>query len=68
MIPVSRKSKADRLLSRMASMQALGGSGACHMGAKLLRMHYEPYKVGARGTVYIPKDTWGKYYTSRTNG
>ncbi|KAF4465927.1 Pyridoxal phosphate-dependent transferase major region subdomain 2 [Fusarium albosuccineum] len=43
---------------RLASMQALGGSGACHMGAKFLRMHYEPYKANPRGKVYIPAETW----------
>ncbi|KAH9882570.1 hypothetical protein J1614_000806, partial [Plenodomus biglobosus] len=43
---------------RIASMQTLGGSGACHMGAQFLRMHYEPYKVNPRGNVYIPAETW----------
>lgn len=42
-------------------MQALGGSGACHMGAKFLRAHYEPYKSNPRGKVYIPADTWGEF-------
>ncbi|KAF2126173.1 PLP-dependent transferase [Dothidotthia symphoricarpi CBS 119687] len=43
---------------RIASMQTLGGSGACHMGARFLRMHYEPYQSNVRGKVYIPSETW----------
>ncbi|KAF2623211.1 aspartate aminotransferase [Macroventuria anomochaeta] len=46
------------LENRIASMQTLGGSGACHMGARFLRMHYEPYKFNPRGKVYIPAETW----------
>ena len=41
-------------------MQALGASGACYMGAKFLRMHYEPYRSNSKGKVYIPAETWGK--------
>ncbi|KAF1823290.1 PLP-dependent transferase [Dissoconium aciculare CBS 342.82] len=39
-------------------MQALGASGALHMGAKFLRAHYEPYLSRAESKVYIPLETW----------
>jgi aspartate aminotransferase len=42
-------------------MQALGASGACHMGAMFLRAHYEPYKTKGLGVIYIPSETWGKF-------
>jgi hypothetical protein len=42
-------------------MQALGASGACHMGAKFLKIHYGPYKSNPERKVYIPRETWGKY-------
>jgi aspartate/tyrosine/aromatic aminotransferase len=40
-------------------MQALGASGACHMGALFLKLHYGPWKSGAPTRVYIPAETWG---------
>lgn len=44
-------------------MQALGASGACHMGAMLLRKHYQPYKSSvSEGRVYIPGETWGEFW------
>lgn len=42
-------------------MQTLGASGACHMGAKFLRLHYEPYKANNKSKMYIPAESWGKY-------
>lgn len=44
---------------RIVSMQALGASGACHMGALFLKLHYGPWKSGAPTRVYIPAETWG---------
>ena len=40
-------------------MQALGASGACHMGALFLKLHYGPWKAGAPKRVYIPAEIWG---------
>ncbi|KAI9039798.1 cystathionine gamma-synthase [Aspergillus affinis] len=45
---------------RLASMQALGGSGACHMGARFLRRHYEPYESDPERNAYIPAESWGE--------
>ncbi|KAH8658405.1 aspartate aminotransferase [Xylariales sp. PMI_506] len=42
----------------ISSMQTLGASGACHMGAAFLKSHYEPFQNGHPGKVYIPKETW----------
>ncbi|PHH82419.1 hypothetical protein CDD83_3276 [Cordyceps sp. RAO-2017] len=42
----------------ISSMQCLGASGACHMGAVFLKLHYEPFKNGLPGKVYIPSETW----------
>ncbi|KAF1964095.1 aspartate aminotransferase [Bimuria novae-zelandiae CBS 107.79] len=44
--------------NRLSSMQALGASGACHMGARFLKMHYGPYKSNPERKVYIPRETW----------
>ena len=44
-------------------MQCLGASGACHMGAVFLKLHYEPFKSGQPGKVYIPSETWGETFT-----
>ncbi|KAF4629851.1 hypothetical protein G7Y89_g8285 [Cudoniella acicularis] len=44
--------------NRLASMQTVGASGACHMGAMFLRAHYETYKSKPSGNVYIPAQTW----------
>ena len=41
-------------------MQCLGASGACHMGALFLKLHYEPFKHGQPRKVYIPAESWGK--------
>jgi len=49
-------------------MQTLGASGACHMGAKFLRLHYEPYRENTRRRVYIPKETWGKFLGDLKHG
>jgi hypothetical protein len=59
----TRKScaKHPASLERLSSMQALGASGACHMGAKFLKIHYGPYKSNPERRVYIPRETWGKY-------
>ncbi|KAG6009347.1 hypothetical protein E4U21_002655 [Claviceps maximensis] len=43
---------------RVASMQCLGASGACHMGAVFLDRHYEPFRDGECRKVYIPEQTW----------
>ncbi|GIK01978.1 hypothetical protein Aspvir_006021 [Aspergillus viridinutans] len=42
----------------IVTVQTLGGSGACHMGAVFLDRHYSPWKEGAPKRVYIPKETW----------
>ncbi|GAQ11466.1 aspartate aminotransferase, cytoplasmic isozyme 1 [Aspergillus lentulus] len=42
----------------IVTIQTLGGSGACHMGAVFLDRHYSPWKKGAPKRVYIPKETW----------
>ncbi|RAQ62606.1 hypothetical protein COH20_008370 [Aspergillus flavus] len=47
-----------RLLFGDESQTALGGSGACHMGARFLRKHYEPYKSDPERNVYIPAESW----------
>ncbi|KAF2753572.1 aspartate aminotransferase [Pseudovirgaria hyperparasitica] len=47
--------------NRIVSMQALGGSGACHMGAVLLRNHYEPWKTTQRPKVFIPTESWANH-------
>ncbi|KAF8252249.1 PLP-dependent transferase [Wilcoxina mikolae CBS 423.85] len=44
--------------NRIVSMQTLGGSGACHMGALFLKLHYRPWKAGVPRRVYIPNETW----------
>ncbi|KAK1139078.1 Aspartate aminotransferase/Glutamic oxaloacetic transaminase AAT2/GOT1 [Aspergillus melleus] len=36
----------------------LGGSGACHMGARFLRKHNEPYESDPERSVYIPAESW----------
>ena len=42
-------------------MQALGASGACHMGALFLKLHYGPWKVaGAEQRVYILAESWSE--------
>ena len=41
-------------------MQTLGASGACHMGAALLRRHYRPKGEEQTGKVYLPAESWGK--------
>ncbi|KAL4782545.1 aspartate aminotransferase, cytoplasmic [Aspergillus varians] len=46
---------------RVASMQTLGGSGACHMGAVFLNKHYGPWNAGAPRKVYIPAETWNNH-------
>ncbi|KAG6013922.1 hypothetical protein E4U43_007045 [Claviceps pusilla] len=43
---------------RLASMQCLGASGACHMGAVFVSRHYAPFRNGERGKIYIPEQTW----------
>ncbi|KZP33460.1 aspartate aminotransferase [Athelia psychrophila] len=45
--------------NRIASMQALGASGACHMGTLFLKLHYGPWNTGAAcRKVYIPAESW----------
>ncbi|KAI1826173.1 aspartate aminotransferase [Xylaria intraflava] len=46
---------------RIASMQCLGASGACHMGALFLKKYYEPLKDGKSGKIYIPRETWANH-------
>ncbi|RMZ86619.1 hypothetical protein DV736_g6156, partial [Chaetothyriales sp. CBS 134916] len=46
------------LSNRVASMQALGGSGACHMGAVWLKKYYYPSESPK---VYIPKEAWANH-------
>ncbi|KJZ77311.1 hypothetical protein HIM_03035 [Hirsutella minnesotensis 3608] len=51
----------DSLLLRdglISSMQCLGATGACHMGAVFLKLHYEPFRDSPPGKVYIPSETW----------
>ncbi|KAG5942882.1 hypothetical protein E4U53_007149 [Claviceps sorghi] len=43
---------------RIASMQCLGASGACHMGAVFVHGHYAPFHDGEPADVYIPEQTW----------
>ncbi|KAL2835928.1 pyridoxal phosphate-dependent transferase [Aspergillus pseudoustus] len=45
----------------VASMQTLGGSGACHMGAVFLKKHYGPWKAGAPKKVYVPAEAWNNH-------
>ncbi|KAF8534753.1 aspartate aminotransferase [Trichophaea hybrida] len=45
-------------LNRIMLMQTLGGSGACHMGALFLKLHYGPWKADVPRRVYIPTKTW----------
>ncbi|KAG5981320.1 hypothetical protein E4U55_003071 [Claviceps digitariae] len=42
----------------LASMQCLGASGACHMGAVFGYRHYAPFRDGQGAKVYIPEQTW----------
>ncbi|KAM3539828.1 hypothetical protein ARSEF1564_007269 [Beauveria bassiana] len=42
---------------RIAAMQCLGASGACHMGALFLKLHYGPFQ-GQPGNIYMPAETW----------
>ncbi|KAE8373752.1 aspartate aminotransferase, cytoplasmic [Aspergillus bertholletiae] len=42
----------------IVTVQTLGGSGACHMGAAFLERHYGPWKEGAPKRVYVPNETW----------
>ncbi|KAL8832599.1 MAG: hypothetical protein Q9191_000168 [Dirinaria sp. TL-2023a] len=44
----------------VASMQTLGGSGACHMGAAFLKRHYRPKEIDQSAKVYVPAESWGK--------
>ncbi|KAI1144950.1 aspartate aminotransferase [Nemania diffusa] len=46
---------------RIASMQCLGASGACHMGALFLRKYYEPLQKGTSQKIYIPNETWANH-------
>jgi len=42
-------------------MQALGASGACHMGALFLKLNYGPWQAaGADRRVYIPVESWSE--------
>ena len=41
-------------------MQALGASGACHMGAAFLKSHYRPRREDHTRKVYLPAESWGK--------
>ena len=41
-------------------MQAIGASGACHMGALFLKHHYGPFNEKSAKKIYIPAETWGK--------
>ncbi|KAF7985588.1 hypothetical protein HWV62_3879 [Athelia sp. TMB] len=43
---------------QIVSMQALGASGACHMGTLFLKLHYGPWNAGAPRRVYIPAESW----------
>ncbi|KAL8726523.1 MAG: hypothetical protein Q9166_006655 [cf. Caloplaca sp. 2 TL-2023] len=44
---------------RVASMQTLGASGACHVGASFLRRFYSPLPGSpAPQSVYMPTETW----------
>ncbi|KAL2065856.1 hypothetical protein VTL71DRAFT_3526 [Oculimacula yallundae] len=55
---------------RVASMQTLGASGACHSAAVLLRDHYAPWK-STPPHVYIPQESWtnhGFVFTSLNIG
>lgn len=47
-------------------MQCLGASGACHMGAVFLNLHYAPFRNGQLGKLYIPEQTWGKSLLATT--
>ncbi|KAL2847863.1 pyridoxal phosphate-dependent transferase [Aspergillus pseudoustus] len=42
---------------RVATMQTLGGTGACHSAATLLRHHYAPWKFTSPH-VFIPQESW----------
>lgn len=50
----------------IASMQCLGASGACHMGAVFINLHYAPFQNGGIGKIYIPEQTWGEASLSTT--
>ncbi len=52
--------KASCLIS-VASMQTIGATGACHMGARLLKEHYPPWKHTSCSKIYLSKDTWGRF-------
>lgn len=41
-------------------MQAVGATGACHMGAFFLKSYYQPWKENFEPTVHMSKETWGK--------
>lgn len=44
-------------------MQALGASGACHMGALFLKLNYAPWQAaGVDRRVYIPTESWSEPY------
>jgi aspartate aminotransferase len=44
-------------------MQALGASGACHMGALFLKLNYGPWQAaGADRRVYIPTESWSELF------
>ncbi|KAF8580284.1 aspartate aminotransferase [Ramaria rubella] len=43
---------------RIASVQTLGASGACHVGALFLKYHYGPWKADVPRKVYIPAESW----------
>ncbi|KAL8920834.1 MAG: hypothetical protein Q9208_006006 [Pyrenodesmia sp. 3 TL-2023] len=49
--------------ARVVTMQTLGASGACHMGALFLKRHYGPWKNGEtdKKRVYIPLQSWANH-------
>lgn len=43
-------------------MQAVGATGAIHMGARFLKAHYPAWQQQSDCTIYLAKDTWGLYH------
>ncbi|KAJ5813524.1 uncharacterized protein N7503_000274 [Penicillium pulvis] len=43
---------------RVISTQTLGASGGCHVGAVMLKNHYEPWKETGNSEIFLPSETW----------
>lgn len=46
----------------IVSMQAIGATGACHMGACFLKAYYQPWKeLKCEPTIYMSAETWANH-------